>query len=51
MLIGAARKVELYNQALRLARDHIAKDPALNDRAGITTRLHGAIRHELQAAS
>lgn len=47
--MGIARKIELYNQALQLARDHIAKDPILNDRAGISKRLHDAIRHELQA--
>jgi len=46
--MGIARKVELYNQAFQLARDHVAKDPGLNDRAGITKVLHDAIRHELQ---
>jgi hypothetical protein len=49
MSMGIARKIELYNQALQLARGHIAKDPVLNDRAGITAQLHDAIRHELQA--
>jgi hypothetical protein len=47
--MGIARKIELYNQAFQLARDHIAKDPDLNDRARITKQLHDAIRHELQA--
>jgi hypothetical protein len=47
--MGIARKIELYNQALQLARGHIAKDPDLKDRGGITKRLHDAIRHELQA--
>jgi hypothetical protein len=47
--MGIARKIELYNQAFQLARDHIAKDPDLKDRAGITKQLHDAIRHELQA--
>jgi hypothetical protein len=47
--MGIARKIELYNQAFQLARDHIAKDADLNDRAGITKQLHDAIRHELQA--
>jgi len=47
--MGIARKIELYNQAFQLARDHIAKDPDLKDRAGITKQLHDAIRNELQA--
>jgi hypothetical protein len=47
--MGIARKIELYNQAFQLARDHIANDPDLNDRAEITKLLHDAIRHELQA--
>jgi hypothetical protein len=47
--MGIARKIELYNQAFQLARDHIAKDRDLKDRAGITKQLHDAIRHELQA--
>ncbi|HZS62899.1 MAG TPA: hypothetical protein VFA53_00140 [Xanthobacteraceae bacterium] len=47
--MGIARNVELYNQAFQLARDHIARDPGLSDRAGIVKDLHDAIRQELHA--
>jgi hypothetical protein len=47
--MGIVRNIELYNQAFQLARDHIAKDADLNDRAGITKQLHDAIRNEMQA--
>ncbi|HXX25130.1 MAG TPA: hypothetical protein VEJ40_00565 [Pseudolabrys sp.] len=45
--MGIARNIDLYNQAFQLARDHIAKDPELNDKAGIVKHLHEAIRQEL----
>ena len=49
--MGIARKVELYQQAFHLAREHIAKDGDLNGRAGIVKHLHEAIRRELQAGA
>jgi hypothetical protein len=45
--MGIARKVELYNQAFRLAHEHISKHGDLNDRAGIVADLHDAIRRVL----
>ncbi|HZT27997.1 MAG TPA: hypothetical protein VFA57_20080 [Pseudolabrys sp.] len=45
--MGIAHRIELYNQASRLARDHIANDPELKGRAGLIKHLHEAIRHEI----
>jgi hypothetical protein len=45
--MSIARKVELYHQAFRLAREHISKDSNLNDQAGIVADLHDAIRRVL----
>ena len=47
--MGIAERVELYNQAFRLACDHIAKDNALTDRAGLVKHLHDAVRGEISA--
>ena len=49
--MGIARNVELYNQAFQLAREHIAKDHDLNERAGIVKHLHDAIRRELHSGA
>jgi hypothetical protein len=48
---GIAHRVELYNQSFQLAREHIAKDPALNSRADLAKQLHDAIRRELNSGS
>ena len=49
--MGIAHRIELYQQAFQLARDHIAKAPDLTDRAGLAKELHDAIRYELQAGA
>jgi hypothetical protein len=48
---GIARKVELYNQSFQLAREHVAKDTALNGIADVVKQLHDAIRRELSSGS
>jgi hypothetical protein len=48
---GIARKVELYNLAFQLAREHVAKDTALNGTPDIVKQLHDAIRRELNSGS
>jgi hypothetical protein len=42
-----AQKVMIYQQAFQLARDHLAKDQCLTDRAGLVRYLHDAIRREI----
>ncbi len=42
-----AKKILLYQQAFQLARDHVPKDRALMDKAGIVSHLHDAIRQEI----
>jgi len=44
-----ARRIKLYSRAFQLAREHIASDSALTDRAGIATELHEVIRREIAA--
>jgi Tfp pilus assembly PilM family ATPase len=46
-MTGIATRIKLYQQAFQLAREHIAKDHALNDRAGIAHHLHEAIKREI----
>jgi hypothetical protein len=49
--VNIARRIELYNQAVRLACDYIAQNSDLKDRAGMAVQLHEAIRHQLLAGS
>jgi hypothetical protein len=48
---GIARKIELYNLSFQLARDHVAKDTALNGIPDVVKQLHDAIRRELNSGS
>ena len=50
-MLAIARSVELYSQSFQLARDHVAKDTALNGRPDIVKQLHDAIRRELSSGS
>jgi hypothetical protein len=45
--VAIAKKIKIYQQAFQLARDHVAKDQGLADRAGLVRHLHDAIRREI----
>ena len=45
--MNIARKVELYNQAAHLAREHLDRHGKLDESAGAATRLHEIIRRQI----
>ena len=42
-----ARRIELYNQAIQQAHEHIARDQMLRERPDIGKELHDAIRRQI----
>jgi hypothetical protein len=46
---GIARRIELFNQAYRLAWEHFSQQPAMKEKPKLSQLLHDYIRRELGA--